>query len=160
MHHTITQTLQELGFDLGKPIKPIANYVQTKTLNSSLYLSGQLPIKDNQICYQGKIGKEVSIEKAKDAAKICILNIINQLIHAVYDEHENIKSCIKLEIFLNCASNFSQHTEVSDVASDLLIQILGEKAKHSRVTIGVSSLPLNAPIEISAIFEINNNKIG
>lgn len=159
MADTITGTLKMLNLDtLDIIVKPIGSYVQSKTFNSSLYISGQLPMQKNSNgeinVYEGKIGENLSIEQGKEAVKLCILNVVNHLIHAVDDAKDRIKSCIKLEIFLNCSTNFADHAIIADHASNCLNEIIGDKAKHSRVTLGVSSLPLNAAALISAIFEI------
>ena len=154
MSETITQKLNEIGFSLGKPILPIANYVQTKTLGSTLYISGQLPIKDGVPIYKGKIGEDLDTQTGIKAAELCMLNILNQLIFAVDDKISRIKSCVKLEVFINCKNNFERHPEIANGASNLLVKVLGDKGKHTRLAVGAPSLPLNSAIEISAIFEI------
>ena len=154
----ISTKLSELGFELGKPIVPIANYVQTKIMNCSLFVSGQLPMKDGDVIYKGKVGGNLSVEEGKEAAKICAINILGHLILAIDDDIEKIKSCIKLEVFVNCDPNFERHSEVANGASDILVQLLGEKGKHVRIAVGVSSLPLNSAVEVSAVFELRNEK--
>lgn len=152
--NTITQKLSEIGFSFGKPILPIANYVQSKTVNSMLYISGQLPIENGVLAYKGKIGEDLEINTGIKAAELCMINILNQLSFAVDDKISHIKSCVQLEVFINCKQNFERHAEIANGASNLLIKILGDKGKHTRSAIGANSLPLNSAIEISAIFEI------
>ena len=84
-----------------------------------------------------------------------MLNVINQLIIALDDDITKIKSCIKLEIFVNSQSGFEKHSEIANGASDLIVKLLGERGKHARMAIGVSSLPLNSAVEVAAIFEIS-----
>jgi enamine deaminase RidA (YjgF/YER057c/UK114 family) len=152
---TITGKLMEIGFEVSKPLVPIANYVQTKVLNGSILISGQLPIQNGDVVYQGMVGKDLTTEEAKKATELCMLNVINQLIIALDDDITKIKSCIKLEIFVNSQSGFEKHSEIANGASDLIVKLLGERGKHARMTIGVSSLPLNSAVEVAAIFEIS-----
>jgi enamine deaminase RidA (YjgF/YER057c/UK114 family) len=158
METSISAKLLELGFENGKPIIPIANYVQTKILRCSLFVSGQLPLKNGELIYKGKVGKDLTLEEGKEAAKLCAINVLGQIILAIDDDLQKIKSCIKLEVFVNCDGTFERHSEIANGASDILIQVLGERGKHVRVAIGVSSLPLNSAVEVTAIFEINNEK--
>ena len=158
MTETITQKLLELGIPAGKPIIPIANYVQTKRVDSELYVSGQLPIQDGVVIYKGKVGEDLDTESGKNAAELCMINIINQLIFSLDDDMQKIKSCVRLEIFINCSQNFERHAEIANSASNLLIKVLGDKGKHTRIAIGVNSLPLNSAVEISSIFEIKTDK--
>ncbi len=152
---TITGKLMEIGFEVSKPLVPIANYVQTKVLNGSIFISGQLPIQNGDVVYQGMVGKDLTTEEAKKATELCMLNVINQLIIALDDDITKIKSCIKLEIFVNSQSGFEKHSEIANGASDLIVKLLGERGKHARMAIGVSSLPLNSAVEVAAIFEIS-----
>ena len=152
---TITQKLMEIGFEVSKPLVPIANYVQTKVLNGAIYVSGQLPIQNGEVVYKGVVGKDLTIEEGKKAIELCMLNVINQLIIALDDDIIKIKSCIRLEIFVNSPSGFEKHSEIANGASDLIIKLLGERGKHTRMAIGVSSLPLNSAVEVAAIFEIS-----
>ncbi len=154
---TITHILTQMGFMADKPAIPIANYVQTKQLNSTLYISGQLPIESGKITSFGK-ASDVELDKSKHAAKLCAVNLLSQLASAVDDKPEFVKSCIKLEIFVNSEAGFERLTDIADVASELIVKVLGEKGKHARVTIGVPSLPLNATVEISGTFEIIEDK--
>jgi enamine deaminase RidA (YjgF/YER057c/UK114 family) len=158
MTSTITQKLIELGFEVAKPIVPIANYVQTKVLNCAIYVSGQLPIKDGEVLYKGKVGVELTVEEAKKGAELCMLNILNQLVLALDDEISQIKSCIKLEIFINAIEGFEKHPEIANGASDLLVKVLGERGKHTRVALGVHSLPLNSAVEVTAIFQTTKDR--
>ena len=154
MTNSITGKLLELGFDISKPIIPIANYVQTKILGSLLFVSGQLPVKNGEVLYKGRVGEEITFEESKEAAKLCASNALSQLSLAIDDEIDLVKSCVKLEVFVSCETGFERQSEIANSASDLIVQVLGEKGKHTRVAIGVCSLPLNSSVEICAIFEI------
>ena len=149
----ISSKLIEMGIEPSKPIVPIANYVQTKIVDSVILVSGQLPFKNGEILYKGVVGKDITIDEAKIAAELCVINIVNQIINTVDDNFDKIKSCVKLEIFISCGADFERHAEIANAASDFVIKIFGERGRHTRVTIGVCSLPLNSSIEIAAIFE-------
>jgi enamine deaminase RidA (YjgF/YER057c/UK114 family) len=156
--NSITQQLTQMGFLVSTPANPVAKYVQTKKLNSTLFISGQLPIANGAMKYQGKACDAIDLEKCKEASQLCAFNLLSQLAHAIDDNPNAVESCIKIEIFINCKESFERLTEISDVASELIVKVLGDKGKHTRVTIGVPSLPLNATVEISGIFEIMEGK--
>lgn len=150
---TISGRLLENNIELTRPVVPVANYVQTKTALGVVFVSGQLPSKDGDIIYKGRVGKDVTFEQGKAAAALCMINVLNQLSVAVEDSLEKVVSCIKLDVFISCEFDFERHSEVANGASDLLVKILGERGRHVRVAIGVTSLPLNSAVEVSAIFE-------
>lgn len=159
MKNTISHKLINLGFEDCKPIVPIANYVQTKIFGCAIYASGQLPFKCGNIEYKGKIGLDLDVEEGKKAAELCMVNALHQIALTVEDSIEKIKSCIKIEVFVNCEPSFERHAEIANGASNLLIKVLGEKGKHARIAVGVSSLPLNSAVEITAIFEIEKQEM-
>jgi enamine deaminase RidA (YjgF/YER057c/UK114 family) len=155
--HTITQKLLESGIELGKPVIPIANYIQTKMVSNLIYVSGQLPSQDGNIVYKGKVNND-NIEDAKRASELCVVNIFSQLVKDLNDDFSALQSCVKLEIFVNCNEDFERHSEVANGASDLIVKILGEKGKHVRVAVGVSSLPLDSSVEVASVFEISQKE--
>jgi enamine deaminase RidA (YjgF/YER057c/UK114 family) len=104
---------------------------------------------------KGKIGNELTEEDGKKAALLCMLNSIGHLKNAIKDL-DKVKSCIKINGYINSENNFENHPTLLNSASDLLVKIFGEKGKHARAVVGVSSLPLNAAVEIETIFEIEN----
>ena len=102
---------------------------------------------------KGKIGKDLNIDDGKQAAKLCILNAIGHLKKHVEDLNK-VKKCVKINGFVNCSEDFFEHPALLNTASDLLVQIFGNKGKHARAVVGVPSLPLNAAVEIETIFEV------
>ena len=103
---------------------------------------------------KGKIGKNLTLEDGKKAARYAILNAIGHLKKSVMNLN-NVKQCVKINGFINSAEDFTDHAVLLNSASDLLVEIFGEKGKHARAVIGVSSLHLNAAVEIETIFEIS-----
>jgi enamine deaminase RidA (YjgF/YER057c/UK114 family) len=117
------------------------------------FVSGQIPVKDGQVVYQGKVLNEKSISDAQKASKLCIINGLSQL-NAYFGTLDSLLKIVKISGFVNSAEDFFDHPKIINAASDLLVDIFGEKGKHSRIAVGVSSLPLNATVEIDMIVEM------
>ncbi|MBQ2691332.1 MAG: RidA family protein [Clostridia bacterium] len=145
--------LSELGLELPPVPAPIGSYVTVKQQGSLLYLSGSGPIVGGKALFQGKVGAEVTPEQGYEAAKISLLNML-----AILKDHlgdlDRIKSVVKLLGMVACADGFYNHPSVINGASDLLVEIFGEKGRHARSAIGVYSLPMNIPVEIELIVEV------
>jgi len=151
----IEKRLKELGIIIPNAPKPAGSYIPVVLTGKLAFVSGQIPIKDGQIVYQGKVGTTQSIDDAQEAAKLCIINGLAQ-IEAYCGTLDNLEKIIKISGFVNSTKDFTEHPKVINAASDLLMKIFGEKGRHSRIAIGVSSLPLNATVEIDMIVEITN----
>jgi enamine deaminase RidA (YjgF/YER057c/UK114 family) len=121
------------------------------------YVSGQIAIDPNkqpaQVIFKGKVGKDVSIDDAKKAAELCVINGLSQLNSALGDL-ERIKKFVKLSGFINCEPSFVDHATVMNGASEFVTQIFEDRGKHARIAVGVNSLPLNSCIEIDIIVEV------
>ena len=151
----IGKNLKNLNITLTKPATPAANYLPYRVSGNQIYISGQLPIKDGELIYKGKLGKNVSIEQGQKAAQLCAVNIISVLNDACEGNLERVKKCVKLGIFINSTPDFYQSPQVGNGASNLLVEIFGEEVgKHARFALGVASLPRDAAVEIDAIFEL------
>jgi enamine deaminase RidA (YjgF/YER057c/UK114 family) len=151
----IEKKLKELNIQIPTAPSPVGNYLAFRISGNKIYISGQLPIDKNGIMIKGKIGNELTEEDGKKAALLCMLNSIGHLKNAIKDL-DKVKSCIKINGYINSENNFENHPSLLNSASDLLVKIFGEKGKHARAVVGVSSLPLNAAVEIETIFEIEN----
>ena len=151
----IEEKLNELGVSLPTAPKPAGSYVPVVVSGKLAFVSGQIPIKDGQVIYQGKVGIEQSIEQAQKAAKLCIINGLAQ-INTYFCTLDNLEKIIKISGFVNSAQDFTEHPKVINAASDFLVEIFGEEGRHSRIAIGVSSLPLNATVEIDMLVEISD----
>ena len=149
----IEKKLKELNIEIPIPPSPVGNYLAYKISGNKIYISGQLPINKDGNMIKGKIGNELTEEDGKKAALLCMLNSIGHLKNAV-ENLDKVKSCIKINGYINSVNNFENHPVLLNSASDLLVKIFGEKGKHARAVVGVSSLPLNAAVEIETIFEI------
>ncbi len=148
----LKQTLIDKGIALQPAPVPVGNYRATIESGNLVFISGQLPLQAGVLVYKGRLGKELSIAEGKAAAEICALNLLSQL--AIVLETRKLQQIVKLEGFINCADSFTGHAEVLNGASDILAEILGEQAGHTRTVMGCASLPLDAAIEIAAIAEL------
>ena len=150
----IQDKLKELKISLTDAPSPVGAYVAFKIIKNLLFISGQLPIDKNGKMIKGKIGKDLSIEDGKNAAKLCVINILAQANKATNGDLNKIKNCIKITGFVNSTENFFDQPKVINPASETLSLLFGDKGKHARAAVSVNSLPLGAAVEIDAIFEI------
>jgi enamine deaminase RidA (YjgF/YER057c/UK114 family) len=153
----IQSNLKKLGLTVPTPVKPIANYLPVKKVGNLIFVSGQLPIKDGKVAVKGKVGQSVTIDDAKEACKLCVINAISHVSEVLHGDLSRIASCVKVGVFVNCGFDFYDHPAVANGASDFICELMGDSGKHSRFALGVSSLPLDACVEIEFIFEINTN---
>jgi len=145
--------LLELGITLPTPANPVAAYVATQRAGDLLFISGQLPRQDDKMLYTGLLGRDVSMQDSTACARLCAIHLLAQVQAAV--GLNAIKQCVKLTGFVACTPDFVQQPVVMNGASQLLLDVLGEKGRHARSSIGVASLPGNAPVEVEAIFLVS-----
>ena len=135
----------------------LGSYIPITKVENLIFISGQIPVNmdssNNELKYKGKVGRQISIEEAQEAGKICCLNALSHLKNLI-GELDKIKKIVKITGYVNSDEDFMEHPKVINGASDLLLNIFGEKGKHTRVAIGVNSLPLGSPIEIDFIIQI------
>ncbi|WP_142417104.1 RidA family protein [Bartonella massiliensis] len=153
MTNVIEKNLEKLGITLPEATQPLANYITTSQSGNQIFISGQLPLTNGKPTAIGKVGATVNTQQAKQAAEACALNILAQLKTTLGDLNK-IKRVVKITVFVAVDSHFTDIPFVANGASDLFVNILGEIGKHARSAIGVSSLPMNVPVEIEAIIEI------
>ena len=130
--------------------KPIANYVICQQYDDTLYFSGAVPSLNGEITVKGKLGKELTVEQGYQAARECGLNLLAALKDAVGD-YENVAQVLKLTGFVSCTEDFFQQPAVINGASDVLVEVLGDKGRHARSAVGVIALPNNVPVEVEMI---------
>jgi enamine deaminase RidA (YjgF/YER057c/UK114 family) len=149
----IEARLAELKIELPKAAAPVANYVPVVIAGKTAYTSGQVTVLNGEFKYQGKLGKEFSIEDGQKAARLCGLNVIAQVKAAIGDL-DKVKRVLKLTCFVNSVSEFTDQPKVANGVSDLMVEVFGEAGKHARSAVGVNVLPLNVACEVEAIFEL------
>ena len=148
----IEARLEKLGMALPPLARSVGNYVSFKQAGT-LFICVQGPLWGDELRYQGRLGREFTLEQGQEAARLALLNIIAQLKMACSDLGR-VRQCLRLGGFVNSAPEFNEHTTVMNAASDLLIALFGERGRHARFVVGCSSLPYDLAIEIEGMFEI------
>lgn len=148
----IEEKLKTLNISLPSPPKPAGSYIPVVISGNMAYVSGQIPIKDGKLAFTGKIPTKQTLEDGQKAAKLCIINGLAQLKQELGDLNK-IKKIVRISGFVNSTEDFTKQPFVINAASDLLFEIFGDIGKHSRIAIGVTSLPLDATVEIDMIIE-------
>ena len=150
----IEEKLKTLGIKIPNPPTPAGSYIPAVRTGNLLYISGQIPIEDGKVVFTGKVSDD-NMETAQKSAKMCAINILAQIKREA-GNLEKVSKIVRLSGFVNSVPEFSQQPKVINSASDLIFEIFGEKGKHSRIAVGVASLPLNSMTEIDAIVEISD----
>ena len=154
MAGAIEKKLSDLGITLPTPAAPIANYVATVRSGNLITVSGQLCFGDEgKLVATGQLGGSVSMEDGQKAARACAVNLIAQLKAAVGDLDKVVR-VVRLGGFINSAPGYADGPKVMNGASDLMVEVFGDKGRHARSTVGVSALPANAAVEVEGLFEV------
>ena len=156
MANIIDQRLKELNIELDDASVPAGSYVPYVITNNLVFISGQLPFIDGKLTIKGKVGDNVSLDDAVKMSEACAKALLSQLKAACNGNLDKVNKVVKLGGFVASAPNFTDQPKVINGASDLIVNIFGDKGKHSRFAVGVSALPLNVPVEIDGIFEIED----
>lgn len=149
-----TSRIKELGITLPEVAKPAGAYVPAVQSGNLVFTAGQIPLVEGKLVATGKVGKEISVEQARDIARICALNAL-AAIKGVVGDLDRVKKVVKVVGFVASTADFTQQPQVVNGASELLEQILGANGIHARSAVGVAVLPLDAPVEIELIVEID-----
>ncbi len=151
-------SIKKLGLQLIKPSAPIANYVKAVRVGNVVYLSGHGPDKPEGGLIIGKVGDDLTLEQAKDAARLTGISLLSTLKAEIGDLNK-VKRIVKVLGMVNAIPSFEKQPQVINGCSDLMVEIFGENGKHARSSVGVASLPNNIPVEIEMIVELKvNNK--
>ena len=148
--------LKELGVVLPKPAAPVANYVPAVRAGTLLFVSGQLPLgPDGKLAerHKGKLRANSEIDSAREAARLCVINVLAQA-QAALGDLDAVARVVRLGGFFNVETAFDALPQAMNGASDLVAELFGAQGRHARTTVGVSHLPLNALAEVEAVFEI------
>ncbi len=150
----IEARLKTLGLVLPTPPAPVASYVPYVVTGNLVFISGQVTISPEGLKFIGKVGADISLDDGKEAAKLCTINLLAQLKAACGGDLERVRRCVKLGVFVNATDDFTQHPEVGNGASDLIVAVLGDAGKHARAATGAGSLPRGVAVEVDGVFEI------
>jgi enamine deaminase RidA (YjgF/YER057c/UK114 family) len=149
----IEARLKALDLVLPEAKAPIGSYVPFLHLNGQLFVSGQLPLREGRIVAEGALGADLELSQGQEAARICAINILAQA-NAALGDLDRIVQLLRLNGFVNAAPGFADHPKVLNGASELMVEVLGNKGLHTRIAVGCASLPLNAAVEVDAIFAV------
>lgn len=150
----INERLKELGIEIPEAPKPLAAYVPALRTGNYVFTAGQLPLKNGELLYAGKVGRDITAEDAVKAAEICAINCLSAVKTAIGDLNK-IKQIVKIVAFVASAEGFTAQPAVANGASELMLKIFGESGKHARSAVGVAELPRGASVEIEMIVEVN-----
>ena len=154
MPNGIEQKLKDLGITLPNAAAPAANYVSYVRTGNMLFVSGQISQNVDGLVL-GKLGANFSLNQGYDAARLCGLALIAQLKSSCGGNWDLFKKVVRLGGFVNCTDDFKDHPKVINGASDLMVEVFGDKGMHARAAVGSSSLPLGVAVEVDGIFELN-----
>jgi len=149
----VKERLRELGIELPPVQKPIASYVPAVKVGAFVFSSGQGPLVDGRPKYTGRLGDELTLGQGYEAARICALNCL-AAINAEAGSLDDVERAVKVLGFVSSAEGFTEQSRVVNGASDLLVEIFGERGKHARSAVGVNVLPLNIPVEVEMIVKL------
>lgn len=150
----VEKRLKELGLELPSAAKPVANYVPAVRTGNLVFLSGHGPVgKDRLIA--GKLGGGLTVEEGYQAARLVALGLLGSL-KALIGDLERVRRIVKVLGMVNCDPAFMEHPRVVDGASDLLVEVFGEKGRHARSAVGMNALPFNIAVEIEMIVELED----
>jgi enamine deaminase RidA (YjgF/YER057c/UK114 family) len=150
----LERRLAEQGLQLPPAAAAAANYQPYILSGKLLLISGQLPLRDGRIAITGRLGEGVTLEQGQEAARLCGLNILAQAKAACGGDLGRLARCLKLGAFVACTPDFFDHPKVVNGASDLIAGVMGAAGRHARFAVGCASLPLDAAVEVEAIFEL------
>ena len=150
---TVEQKILKMNLQIPELSKPLAAYVPAVQTGKLVFTAGQLPMVNGEIICKGIVGEDVEIDQAYEAARICTLNAL-AAIKGVIGDLDRIKQIVRVVGYVASVSTFTQQPAVVNGASELLLEIFGEKGKHARSAVGMAVLPLNASIEIELTVEI------
>ena len=142
--------MRELGIELPEPPEPVAAYIPWVVSGSLIFVSGQLPSREGGLPRTGHVGAELSVEEGAEEARFCAINLLAQL-RAAAGTLDLIGRIVRLGVFVASTPGFTHQPAVANGASELMKDVFGEAGKHARTAVGVSELPLSAPVEIDAI---------
>jgi len=145
--------LAAMGIQLPAPSAPIANYVKAVRTGNLVFLSGHGPANASGEFVTGKVGRELTVAQGYDAARLTAVGLLGSL-KAEIGDLRKLKRIVKLLGLVNAVDGFTQQPEVINGASDLLVEVFGERGRHARSAVGAASLPRNIAVEIEMVVEV------
>ncbi len=134
--------------------KPLASYIPGIQSGNLVFTSGQIPLKEGKLMAEGKVGSDVSEEMAINCARQCLINCL-AVVKSIVGDLDKVDQILKITVFVASAPGYTAQPKVANGASDLVVEIFGDKGKHARSAVGVAELPINAPVEIEMMVRVN-----
>ena len=150
----IEEKLLELGIELAKEVPALGSYVSATVSGNLIFISGQLPVKDGELLFTGKVGSDLAVEQGYEAARLAAINGLSVISHTLEDLRQ-LSRIIKITGYVASAPGFTEQHKVVNGASELFTDVLSERGRHARVAVGVPSLPMDSPVEIEIIAEFS-----
>ena len=150
---SIEHRLTDLGMTLPSPPNPVATYVPSVQVGDLLFISGMVPSRDGRVVFRGKVGREISKERAYEAAKLALLNALATIRHAA-SSLDRVQRIVRMTGYVASDEGFTEQPFVINGASDLLVELFGEAGRHARVAVGVAELPMGVPVELELIVRL------
>jgi len=157
MSGSVEARLQALELSVPTAPTPAANYIPWVRTGNLVYVAGQVPMKEGEFLWVGKVGREYTVDQAKEAARFVGLNILSQLKAALDGDLDRVVQIVKLNGFVNCVEGFGQQPHVINGCSELMIQVFGDAGRHARSAVGVAGLPFGVAVEIDGVFEVTDD---
>lgn len=151
----VLERLREMNLTLPAVAAPVAAYVPTVTAGDLVYVSGQLPLVEGKLTYQGGVPSAVSVEQARIEARQCALNALAALGQAIGGDWSRLRRIVRIGVFVASDAGFADQPKVANGASELLEAVLGDRGRHARAAVGAAALPLGAAVELEMIAQIN-----
>ena len=152
MSSTIEKRLAKIGVSLPPPGAPGGNYVPFVVVGELAFMAGQVAREAGKMKYTGKVGRDLSVEKGAAAARLCAVNLLAQLKAACGGDLDRVDRCVRLGGFVNSPPDFLEHPKVINGASDLMVEVFGDRGQHARTAVGVAALPMDSAVEVEAVF--------
>ena len=149
----VEKRIEELGLELPKAAAPAAMYVPVKKAGNLLFVSGQIPVKNGEMMFTGKVGEDRTEDEGTQAARLCALNVISA-VKATVEDLDKVKSVVKLTVFVASELDFDKQHIIANGASEVFFNVFDEAGRHARSAVSVNRLPLNATVEVEAIIEV------
>jgi enamine deaminase RidA (YjgF/YER057c/UK114 family) len=150
----VRSRLEDLGMSLPDAVEPAFQYVAVVVHGGLAWVSGQIPRAGGRVLMTGKVGAEIELEQAREAARACVLQGLSQL-EAALGTLERVERVVKLTGFVASAAGFVEQPQVIDAASELLVKVFGESGRHARSAVGVAELPRGVPVEIELVVAVS-----
>jgi enamine deaminase RidA (YjgF/YER057c/UK114 family) len=146
--------LQKLGLELPSPPKPAGSYLPLVRVGDLIWLSGAICTRDGALTHTGFVGEDLTLEEAQEAARICALNLL-AVLRGELGSLEKVRRVVQLTGYVLARDGFSESPRVINGASELLVEVFGERGRHSRAAVAVSGLPLHSSVELSAVVQVS-----